>query len=254
MTTDIFMNGQPILIRLLKKQIVNDVALECSIVGRTLQRNPETISQGGDIMNVNSDLTKPILARAITEGFGEVKRICQRYLVLGRDVDDNRLERVDETYKFTETVKTKRGRYNLLAGTRYLISVEADGEVTLMSATGTVIGKTTGKGTLEYMPDTSGCIKLETDALQVDITYSHGEFGTLELNLEMPCSFNAGMTETAKSCAHRMIVDHAMHALLLNEWPEKSMLYKERFNADADGLRNALQARTRFGRQATDWS
>lgn len=248
------MNGQPILIRLLKKQIMNDVALECSIVGRTLQRNPETISQGGDIMNVNSDLTKPILARAITEGFGEVKRICQRYLILGRDVDDNRLERIDEKYHYSETLSANRGSYNLLAGTLYCITVEADKPVTLLSSDGAVIGTIPNKGSLEYIPETTGCIKTRTEADKVKIVYAYGEYGTLELNLDMPCSFNAGMTETAKSCAHRMIVDHAMHALLLNEWPEKSMLYKERFNADADGLRNALQARTRFGRHAADWS
>lgn len=248
------MSELPVLIRLLKKQIVNDVSIECNIIGRTLQRNPETEEQGGDIMSPDDELTKPVVARAITEGFGEVKRICQRYLIMGRDTDDNRLERINEMNKHTETVSNKTGGYDLIAGTPYIIKVEADSPVTLVSVTGKAIAAMSGKGTVEYTPASSGRITLETDAQEVKISYFHGDFGTLELELSMPGTFNLGVTETAKSCAHRMIVDHVMHSLLLNQYPEKSAMYKERFLSDLEGLRNALQARTRFGRNAPDWS
>lgn len=248
------MSEKPVLIKLLKKQIVNDVATECNIIGRTLQRNPETEEQGGDIMTPDDELTKPIVARAITEGFGEVKRICQRYLVMGRDTDDNRLERINEMEKHVETVINKQGGYDLVAGTPYIIKVEAESPVTLISAHGQEIAATSGKGTVEYTPSYSGRITLETEAKEVVLTYFYGEFGTLELELTMPSAFNLGMTDTAKSCAHRMIVDHVMHSLLLNQWPEKSAVYRERFSADMEGLRSAVQARTRFSRNAPDWS
>lgn len=248
------MSEQPVLISLLKKQIANDVAIECSVIGRTLQRNKETEEQGSDIMTPDDELTKPIVARAITEGFGEVKRMCQRYLVMGRDTDDNRLERINEMEKVKETVSNKQGGYDLMSGTPYIIGVKAKKPVTLVAANGRVIATLNGNSQTEYTPTTSGRITLETDADKVELTYYHGTFGTLELELTMPANFNLGMTETAKSCAHRMIVDHVMYSLLLNQWPDKAVVYKERFNADMEGLRDAMQARTKFTRRAADWS
>lgn len=248
------MSEQPVLISLLKKQIVNDVATECNIIGRTLQRNPETEEQGSEIMTPDDELTKPIVARAMTEGFGEVKRVCQRYLLMGRDTDDNRLERINEMSKYSEIVSDKLGGYDLVANTPYIISVKAEKPVTLVSATGKKIKEVSGNSQVEYTPSSSGRISLETDAKNVEITYFFGKFGTLDLELTMPANFNLGMTETAKNNAHRMIVDHIMFSLLINQWPEKAAFYKERFNSDMEGLRTAMQARTRFIRNAHDWS
>ncbi len=244
----------PVIISLLKNQIVNDVTTECNIIGRTLQRNPETEELGSDIMIPEDDLTKAILARAITEGFGEVKRVCQRYLIMGRDTDDNRLERINEMERFTETVRNKLGGYDLVANTPYIISVKADKPVTLVSSTGKKIEHTNGNSQVEYTPSISGRISLETDAEKVELSYCFGKFGTLELELCMPDNFNLSMTETAKSNAHRMIVDHIMFTLLINQWPETAAVYKERFISDMERLRYAVQARTRFSRNAHDWS
>lgn len=248
------MSEQSVLISLLKKQIVNDVAIECSMIGRALQRNPETEEQGGDIMSPTDELSKPVVARAITEAFGEVKRVCQRYLMMGRDTDDNRLERINEMTKYAEHVTDKQGGFDLLANTPYIILVEADAPVTLVSVSGAKIGEVSGNSQLEYTPTETGRISLETNAKHVKLTYFYGKFGTLELELTMPASFNLGMTETVKSCAHRMMVDYVMYALLSNQWPERSLVYRERFNVDAEGLRGSLQARTRFTRRAFDWS
>lgn len=248
------MSLQPVFISLLKKQIVNDVATECNIIGRTLQRNPETEEQGSEIMTPDDEMTKPVVARAITEGFSEVKRVCQRYLILGRDTDDNRLERINEMQKHTETVTNKEAGYELVAKTPYIISVKADRPVTLVSVIGEEIAKTSGNSHVEYTPSMSGSISLETEAEKVVLTYFFGTFGTLDLELSMPANYNLGMTETAKSNAHRMIVDHIMYSLLINQWPEKAAVYKERFNSDMEGLSNAMQARTRFSRNAHDWS
>lgn len=248
------MSLQPVFISLLKKQIVNDVATECNIIGRTLQRNLETEEQGSEIMTPDDEMTKPVVARAITEGFSEVKRVCQRYLILGRDTDDNRLERINEMENYTETVTNKEAGYELVAKTPYIISVKADRPVTLVSVIGEEIAKTSGNSHVEYTPSMSGSISLETEAEKVVLTYFFGTFGTLDLELSMPANYNLGMTETAKSNAHRMIVDHIMYSLLINQWPEKAAVYKERFNSDMEGLSNAMQARTRFCRNAHDWS
>lgn len=244
----------PVLISLLKKQIMNDVATECSIIGRTLQQNPETEEQGSRIMKPEDKLTQPVTARAMTEGFGEVKRVCQRYLTMGRDTDDNRLERINEMYKYNETVKNRQGFYDLVSGMPYIIEIKADKPVVLISSTGKVITTVNDNGRIEYTPAENGRITLETEAEEVGVTYYHGKFGTLELELSVPENFNLGMVETAKSNAHRMIVDHIMFSLLINQWPEKAVVYKERFNSDMEGLRSAMRARTRFTRHAHDWS
>lgn len=244
----------PVLISLLKNQIINDVTTECNIIGRTLQRNPETEEQGSDIMVPEDDLTKAILARAMTEGFGEVKRVCQRHLIMGRDTDDNRLEQINEMERFTETVRNKLGGYDLVANMPYIISVKADKPVTLISSTGKKIEQTNGSSQVVYTPSISGRISLETDAEEVELSYCFGTFGTLDLELSMPSNFNLSMTETAKSNAHRIIVDHIMFTLLVNQWPEKASVYKERFISDMEGLRTAMQARITFSRNAHDWS
>ena len=248
------MNIKPIQIKLHKKQIVNDVMAECGIIGRALQRSPETEEQGADIMTPDDELTKPIVARSITEGFGDVKRLCQRYLVKGRDLDDNRLERIDEMDKTEETITNKQGTYSMLRDKPYVIKVIAEKPVTLISATGEEIGFVDRNGSIEYIPKTTGSLSLETEAESVSITYHYGEFGTLELELNMPASFNLGMTETIKSCSHRLIVDHVMFSLLFNQWPEKAGVYKERVVTSIEGLKSALQARTGFCRNAADWS
>lgn len=248
------MKQHAILIKLQKRQITNDVQTECAIVGRTLQLSAEGEELGGNIMNPYSDLTRPVMARGMTEGFAEVKRICQRYLVMGKVTDDNRLERMDDSEKRTETVAGKEGNYGLIAGVPYTIKAKADHDVALFDADGTFIGMSGNDEAVFHTPAKTGRIRLKTESGSVALTYSWGDGGSLDLNLCMPCSFNMGMTEAIKSSAHRMIVDHVMYSILFNQFPEKAGIYKERFLTDEEGLRKALQARTSFGRHAEDWS
>lgn len=249
--------NRSILIKLLKKQIVNDVSVQCNIIGKSLQRNPDTEEQGSDIMTPDDDMFKPVVARAITEGFGEVKRVCQRYLIMGRETDDNRLERINEMEKTVETITTSegtgKGTYDLLAGTPYIIKIKSGSPVKLKSAN-SEIGSVNGSGVIEYTPSNTGVLTVETTSEEVELIYFYGDFGVLELELSMPSSFNLGMTETMKSCAHRMIVDYVMKSLLMNQWPEKAAAYLEQYNVDIEGLRDATRSRTPFLRNAADWS
>lgn len=242
-----------ILIKLRKKQILNDVAVLCTVIGRELQRNPDTEEKGGDIMNLDDPITMPIVARAITEGFGEVKRICQRYLIMGRDTDDNRLERINDMLKFKETVQSGNlGNYSLLTGQTYLIRVSE--ECSVMTSEDVLIKNLSKGSELEYTATGVERLKFICDADNVEVTYLQGEFGALELELSMPSTFNLGMTETAKSCAHRIIVDYVMQSLLQNQWSDKAAEYAAKLINDAAGLRNAIHARTTFRRNAPDWS
>lgn len=88
------MKEQLITITLEKKQIVNDISVQCGIIGRTLQKDPENEERAAEIMTPDDVETKPVVARSIVEAWGDVKKVCQRYLTKGRTVDDNRLERI----------------------------------------------------------------------------------------------------------------------------------------------------------------
>lgn len=95
---------------LLKKQnIVNDVAAELNLYGRTLElsansedKNAANIKELANYIRTPDDNeTKPVVARSMLEGWNAVKESCQRYLVRGRVQDDNRLEAITE--KLTES-------------------------------------------------------------------------------------------------------------------------------------------------------
>lgn len=241
-------------IRLYKQQLVNDVRVECSLLARALQRTAETSEQGDDIANVLDDVTLPVVARALTEGFGKVKEVCQRYLVMGRETDDNRLERLSDERRLTEYFSgTGRGGYDLLAGTTYTLEVESDGPVTVLANDGSVAGVTNGRGTIVHTPKQTGPVSVEAGQA-VTLVYVTGSFGSFDLELSMPDGFNQGVSESVKSYAHRVIVDYVMFRVLSADHPEASGTWYARMDSDMGGLRTMLQARLCWGRSAADWS
>lgn len=246
------MNNIKISIYLDKRQILNDVAVQAGVLGRILSRMKETEEQGGDLMWPESELNKPLVARAMTEAYGQVKAIAGAYLVYGKDEDDNRLEALDHVTQYKETIQPQQtGSYDLIVGLRHVLKIKSAGEVTLTTTAGRKIGTFNGSGEVEYIPEMT--CRLMTSG-ETKVTYCTPVYGALELVLAMPGSYNMGMTETVKSCAHRMMVDYILQSLLMHHWPEKASLYAAKFGDDTEGLRVALRARTRFGRRAEDWS
>jgi hypothetical protein len=256
------MKEVPILIQLHKKQIVNDVSVACNVIGRTLQKSDETAEQGAEIMSPDDEATKPIVARSISEGFAEVRRVCKRYLVTGRDTDDNRLEQIDERDVDTETVNAGTTATScsktLQNGKACTIVVKTSGTVTVATSGGKELGTASGVSTFEYTATTaSETITLKStgsEAVEATVSYKYGEFGTLELELAMPSSFNLGVTETIKAACHRIIVDYTVRALMLDQYPDKAAVYGTRLTEDEDNLRSALVSRTSINRRAADWS
>ena len=191
------MREREIWIRLLKKQIVNDVAVQCNLIGRSLQKSEDTEETASEVMTPDDEATKPVVARAMTEAFGEVKRVCQQYLITGRDTDDNRLERINEMNRSTETISSgSLGTYSLIPGQSYIIRVITDVSVTVSTSTDKVLGQVTGTGQFEYIPSSNERIKIEGSDGKAEVTYFFGDFGMYELKLSMPASFNISMTET----------------------------------------------------------
>lgn len=82
-----------------KGNILNDVAAECNLLGRRLELAGDKEGTANAmkelaqfIKSPSDNETKPVVARAMNEGIDLVKEACQRYIIFGRDVDDNRLE------------------------------------------------------------------------------------------------------------------------------------------------------------------
>lgn len=247
-----------ITIKLKKLQIVNDLVVECNIIGRTLALDDKLAEQASLIMTPDDEETKPIVARAITTAFAEVKNICRRYLVYGRDTDDNRLEAIDERTKASEQVSVTTNdtecRIELLTGLPYRISIDNESSVTVKDIDGNRIAEGE-KLHFDYTPlrMNERLILTATKMQDVWVTYNWGAFGTLELILEIN-NFNAGVTDKLKSAAHKYIVDSCMYEVLKNQLPDKAETYLQSAVVDKEEIRSALTARMVFGRRAADWS
>lgn len=249
-----------ITIILKRKEIVDDVLVRCNMIARSLIRNSETEDLGDDLMTPDDRQTKPIVARALPEAFGEIKRICQKYLLYGRSTDDNRLERIDETNRYSETILasplTIEGKYRMLTGIPYQIKASADTEVKIMDNEGTILARGT-EVQFSYTPVRMNeyLTLYSTEKTEVSVEYEWGDFGKYEICLDMPPRFNIGITETVKSCAHKMMVDYVMFSVLKDQYAEKAKEYASQFASDQEALKNALISRTSYSRSyAADWS
>jgi hypothetical protein len=253
------MRERPITIKLHKKQIADDVTVECNMIGAQLQQSKETQESGARIMTPDDDEIKPIVARAMTEGFGEVKRQCQKYLVTGRENDDNRREKINEMSTTTDTLKASssgtQSTLNLVAGTTYTIRVSSSAQVKLMNGS-TEVATVNGMKEFEYTPSAAATLTVVGDATtDVTIKYMWGDFGYYELRLALPESFNVGVTETLKSYAHRTIVDYVMSSVLFNQYPDRAKQYGDKVQEDMGKLADVLNSRvTNFTRRSADWT
>lgn len=247
-------------ITLKRKEILNDVLVNCSMIGRTLRKNPETEETAGDIMTPDDVYAKPVVARSLTYAFGEVKRICQQYLMYGRFTDDNRLDKIDETSKYSETVEatslSPQCKYRLLTGIPYKIHVQADREVQIKDDEDNELARGTDVE-FTYTPVRIGeyLTLYSTTSTETKVEYVWGDFGKYELQLNMPNTFNFSMTETIKNNSHGMMVNYVMAQVLKDQYAEKAKEYANLYAADMEGLRKALISRTAYGRKyAADWS
>lgn len=258
------MKGKTVIIEFKKKAVLNDVCAECNLLGRTLGRTKEMEELAADIMTPAETATKPIVARAMTEGLGMVKTVCQSYLTMGRDKDDNRLEalsdRADATYAITASPNGGVLPLDLKKGISYEFRLDSAAEasnVTVQTVSkGEIVAAEVGSvnGKFEYTPTETEKLKFVTlQETTINVRVLSGDFGSYELRLLMPEAFNLGMTSVVKDAAHRMLVDHVMASLLKNQLPEKWQVYNAAVSSDADALRHALTSRLDFRRRSSDW-
>ncbi len=75
------------------EQTVHDLLVECNLIGKNMV-DAANYELQADIKSPDDPETRSIICRAHTEAIGNVKLACRRYLSVGRDDDDNKLERI----------------------------------------------------------------------------------------------------------------------------------------------------------------
>ena len=192
------------------EQVCNDVLARCYVVSQGMVDEAQKDIRA-NIESPDSDETRSIINRAVTEAIGNIKLAAQRYLTTGRVEDNNNLERlVKGTRKYAYT-DNKNGTWT------EVVTTIIDGEENETTATVNKAGKDREENIYE----------------------------TVTLKLEIP-NWNVAVTDALKSHCHRYIVDYVMSQFLMDQFAEKAGTYGESATADYNNIKSDLLSRDNY--------
>lgn len=192
------------------EQVCNDVLARCYVVSQGMVDEAQKDIRA-NIESPDSDETRSIINRAVTEAIGNIKLAAQRYLTTGRVEDNNNLERlVKGTRKYAYT-DNKNGTWT------EVVTTTIDGEESEMTATVSKAGKDREENIYE----------------------------TVTLKLEIP-NWNVAVTDALKSHCHRYIVDYVMSQFLMDQFADKAGTYGESATADYNNIKSDLLSRDNY--------
>ena len=192
------------------EQVCNDVLARCYVVSQGMVDEAQKDIRA-NIESPDSDETRSIINRAVTEAIGNIKLAAQRYLTTGRVEDNNNLERlVKGTRKYAYT-DNKNGTWT------EVVTTTIDGEESETTATVNKAGKDREENIYE----------------------------TVTLNLEIP-NWNVAVTDALKSHCHRYIVDYLMSQFLMDQFADKAGTYGESATADYNNIKSDLLSRDNY--------
>lgn len=192
------------------EQVCNDVLARCYVVSQGMVNEAQKDIRA-NIESPDSDETRSIINRAVTEAIGNIKLAAQRYLTTGRVEDNNNLERlVKGTRKYAYT-DNKNGTWT------EVVTTIIDGEENETTATVNKAGKDREENIYE----------------------------TVTLNLEIP-NWNVAVTDALKSHCHRYIVDYVMSQFLMDQFADKAGTYGESATADYNNIKSDLLSRDNY--------
>lgn len=193
------------------EQVCNDVLARCYVVSQGMVDEAQKDIRA-NIESPDSDETRSIINRAVTEAIGNIKVAAQRYLTSGRVEDNNNLER-------------------LVKGTKkYVYSDNNNGTWTEVVTT-SIIGQ-------EDKEVTSTVTKAGNDR-------EENIYETVTLKLEIP-NWNVAVTDALKSHCHRYIVDYVMSQFLMDQFADKAGTYGESATADYKNIKSDLLSRDNY--------
>lgn len=192
------------------EQVCNDVLARCYVVSQGMVDEAKKDIRA-NIESPDSDETRSIINRAVTEAIGNIKLAAQRYLTTGRVEDNNNLERlVKGTRKYAYT-DNKNGTWT------EVVTTIIDGEENETTSTVNKAGKDREENIYE----------------------------TVTLNLEIP-NWNVAVTDALKSHCHRYIVDYVMSQFLMDQFADKAGTYGESATADYNNIKSDLLSRDNY--------
>lgn len=192
------------------EQVCNDVLARCYVVSQGMVDEAQKDIRA-NIESPDSDETRSIINRAVTEAIGNIKLAAQRYQTTGRVEDNNNLERlVKGTRKYAYT-DNKNGTWT------EVVTTIIDGEESETTATVSKAGKDREENIYE----------------------------TVTLKLEIP-NWNVAVTDALKSHCHRYIVDYVMSQFLMDQFADKAGTYGESATADYNNIKSDLLSRDNY--------
>lgn len=204
------MDRKLITLKFSMEQVCNDVLARCYVVSQGMVDEAQKDIRA-NIESPDSDETRSIINRAVTEAIGNIKLAAQRYLTTGRVEDNNNLERlVKGTKKYTYT-DNKNGTWT------EVVTTTIDGNETETSSTVNSAGKDREETIYE----------------------------TVTLNLEIP-NWNIAVTDALKSHMHRYIVDYVMSQFLADQYADKAGQYSQSVTADYSNIQSDLLSRDNY--------
>lgn len=226
------------------EQIANDVLVKCNQISKSI-RDDAMEDIKADVLEPDNPESRSIINRSLTEAFGEVKVMCQRYLKAGRTVDNNVLERMVKSVTYVQVQDTdSQGRLLYIAKVSGAdVVVYQDDSVT------PAVWKNIANDTT-VIPDTGTTPQPKmVDSDEIDTM----EYETVNFYLYIP-NFNVAVTDHLKSGIHKYIVDYIMSRFLQDQLKDKADEYKTLADGeDHVQIIRDLNARDRFTFRKPSW-
>lgn len=192
------------------EQVCNDVLARCYVVSQGMVDEAQKDIRA-NIESPDSDETRSIINRAVTEAIANIKLAAQRYQTTGRVEDNNNLERLVKGIRKYAYTDNKNGTWT------EVVTTIIDGEENEKTATVNKAGKDREETIYE----------------------------TVTLKLEIP-NWNVAVTDALKSHCHRYIVDYVMSQFLMDQFADKAGTYGESATADYNNIKSDLLSRDNY--------
>ena len=192
------------------EQVCNDVLARCYVVSQGMVDEAQKDIRA-NIESPDSDETRSIINRAVTESIANIKLAAQRYQTTGRVEDNNNLERLVKGIRKYAYTDNEDGTWT------EVVTTIIDGEENEMTATVNKAGKDREETIYE----------------------------TVTLKLEIP-NWNVAVTDALKSHCHRYIVDYVMSQFLMDQFADKAGTYGESATADYNNIKSDLLSRDNY--------
>lgn len=204
------MDGKLITLNFSMEQVCNDVLARCYVVSQGMVDEAQKDIRA-NIESPDSDETRSIINRAVTEAIANIKLAAQRYQTTGRVEDNNNLERLVKGIRKYAYTDNEDGTWT------EVVTTIIDGEENETTATVNKAGKDREETIYE----------------------------TVTLKLEIP-NWNVAVTDALKSHCHRYIVDYVMSQFLMDQFADKAGTYGESATADYNNIKSDLLSRDNY--------